>query len=64
MIRTGNSELDAVIEVLQAQRNEALDTVALMASKLRAQEAMTAALQKQLDEFAKPKAEEKKEGEQ
>lgn len=62
MIRTNNVEIDAMIEVLQAQRNEAQDTVALMTSKLRVQEALTASLQKQLDELAKPKAEEKKEG--
>lgn len=54
MIQTGNAELDAVISTLQAQRNEAMDAVALMASKLKAQETLTADLQKQL-EAAKPK---------
>jgi len=55
VIKTNNAELDAVIEVLQAQRNEAQDAVALFASKLKAQEALTAELQKQLEEAAKPK---------
>ena len=52
MIRTNNAELDAVIEMLQTQRNEAHDAVALLASKLKAQETLVADLQKQLE---KPK---------
>ena len=58
MIKTNNAELDAVIEMLQAQRNEAHDAVALLASKLKASEALVADLQKQLE------AQKPKEGEQ
>ena len=64
MIKTNNVELDAVFDEVLAQRNNALDDKAIIAGKLRIQEALNAALQKQLDEFAKSKAEEKKEGEQ
>ena len=52
MIRTNNAELDAVIEMLQTQRNEAQDAVVILAAKLRTQETLTAELQKQLE---KPK---------
>lgn len=55
MIQTGNAELDAVINTLQVQRNEAMDAIALMASKLKAQELLAADLQKKLDEALKPK---------
>ena len=55
MIQTNNAELDAVIAVLQAQRNDALDGIALLSSKLKAQEALTAELQAKLDEALKPK---------
>ena len=55
MIRTNNAEMDTVIEVLQSQRNEAMDACALLASKLKVQEALTTDLQKQLEEAAKPK---------
>ena len=58
MIKTNNAELDTVIEVLQSQRNEAQDAVALLASKLKASEALVADLQKQLE------AQKPKEGEQ
>lgn len=55
MIKTNKPELDAVIGALQMQRNEAMDAVALLESRLKAQEALTADLQKQLEEAAKPK---------
>lgn len=54
MIQTGNKEIDALVNMLQAQRNEAQDAVAIIASKLKVQETLVADLQKQL-EAAKPK---------
>lgn len=58
MIKTNNAELDAVIEMLQAQRNEAQDAVALFASKLKASEALATELQGKLDEALKKGTEE------
>ena len=55
MIRTNNADLDAVIEALQVQRNEALDALAVLSGKLRTQEALTKDLQAKLDEALKPK---------
>jgi len=55
MIKTGNAEIDSVIEMVTTQRNEAMDAVAMLNSKLKTQEAMTADLQKQLEEATKPK---------
>ena len=52
MISTGNPELDAVIATITEQRNAALDGVAILSGKLRVQEQLTAALQKQLDDAA------------
>ena len=55
MIKTNNTEIDAVIEALTEQRNAALDAVVMLTSKLRAQEVLTAQLRTQLDEVLKPK---------
>ena len=55
MISTGNPELDAVIATITEQRNAALDGVAILSGKLRVQEQLTAALQKQLVEIKKKK---------
>ena len=55
MIATGNPELDAVIATISEQRNTALDSVAILSGKLRVQEQLTAALQKQLVEIKKRK---------
>ena len=57
MIATGNPELDAVIATISEQRNTALDGVAILSGKLRVQEQLTAALQKQLDDAAKKEKE-------
>ena len=53
MIKTNNSEIDSVIEFLQGQRNEAQDAVAILGAKLKAQEALTVDLKKQLEEALK-----------
>ena len=53
MIKTDNAELDAVISVVQSQRNEAQDAIALLVAKLKAQEALTVDLKKQLEEALK-----------
>ena len=55
MIRTNNAEMDAMIEVLQAQRNEAQDAVAVLGAKLKAQEALAEKLREKLDEALKTK---------
>ena len=55
MITTGNPELDAVIATISEQRNAALDSVAILSGKLRVQEQLAAALQKQLVEIKKRK---------
>ena len=55
MIKTNNAELDAVIEALQAQRNEAQDAVAVLGVKLKAQETLAVDLKKQLEEALKGK---------
>ena len=55
MIATGNPELDAVIATISEQRNTALDGLAILSGKLRVQEQLAAALQKQLVEIKKRK---------
>ena len=55
MIKTNDKELDAVISALQVQRNDALDAVALLSARLAKQEALTAELQKKIEEANKPK---------
>ena len=55
MIKTGNKEIDAMIEALQAQRNEAQDAVAVLGAKLKAQETLAVDLKKQLEEALKGK---------
>ena len=53
MIKTNNAELDDVISVVQSQSNEAQDAIALLVAKLKAQEALTVDLKKQLEEALK-----------
>ena len=55
MIKTNDKELDAVIGTLQAQRNEAMDSLAIMSARLAKQEALTAELQKKIEEANRPK---------
>lgn len=55
MIQTGNKEIDAVMSAITEQRNAAMDSLAVMSGKLKAQEALAAELQKKLDEALKPK---------
>ena len=51
MIRTNNPEIDAMIEVLQAQRNEAHDAVAILSAKLHIAEVKTASAEARLKEL-------------
>lgn len=50
MIKTGNAEIDAVITALVAQRDSALDNLAIMSGKMAVYEATTKALQEQLEQ--------------
>ena len=57
MIQTDNPELDALITALSQQRNDALDTVAVLAQKLSQQEALAKSLKEQLEAALKKEGE-------
>jgi len=54
MIQTSNLELDAIISELQAQRNNALDGMAILAGKLKIQEKLTAEANEKLLKALQP----------
>jgi len=56
MIQTSNLELDAIISELQAQRNNALDGMAILAGKLKVQEKLTAEANEKLLKALQPGA--------
>jgi len=56
MIQTNNPELDAIINELQAQRNSALDGMAILTGKLKVQEKLTADANEKLLKALQPEA--------
>lgn len=54
MIQAGNTELDNILKALTEQRNSAMDAVAVLTGRLAVQEALSAELQKKLNEALKP----------